>query len=154
MLSGKLEVATAEGVGVAAITPVTTVGEMGVITGQPRSATVIATQPSHLLVLPKNRFGYLPREDVDMRAKVYKNVVDVLADKLISSNVRMRDFQIEKGRYEGRLGVLERQLAQLSQKLAVALDLLAEQGGMARSEAEECLADRARKPASMEARPT
>ena len=88
-----------------------------------------------------------------MRAKVYKNVVDVLADKLISSNVRMRDFQIEKGRYEGRLGVLERQLAQLSQKLAVALDLLAEQGGMARSEAEECLANRAREPASVGASP-
>ena len=87
LLSGKLEVTTAEGIGVAAITPVTTVGEMGVITGQPRSATVTAAQPSHLLVLPKNRLDYLLREDVDMRAKVYRNVVDILAGKLISSNI-------------------------------------------------------------------
>ena len=153
LLSGKLEVATAEGIEVADITPVTTVGEMGVITGQPRSATVTAAQPSHFLVLPKSRFDYLLREDVDMRARVYKNVVDILAHKLINSNVRMRDFQTEKGRYEGRIGVLERQFAELSRKMEVALDMLAEQGEMTRTEAEEYLADRAQEPASLGASP-
>ena len=50
--------------------------------------------------------------------------------------------------------MLERQLAELSRKLELALDLLAEQGGMARVEAEEYLADRAREPAFMGASPS
>ena len=40
LLSGELAVVTGEGIRVATILPVTTVGEMGVITGEPRSATV------------------------------------------------------------------------------------------------------------------
>lgn len=42
LIAGELAVVTVEGLRVVTISPVTTVGEMGVFTGQPRSATVEA----------------------------------------------------------------------------------------------------------------
>ena len=49
LLSGEVCIVTLEGMKVAAILPVTTVGEMGVITGHPRSATVEVTRPSAII---------------------------------------------------------------------------------------------------------
>ncbi|HCL30928.1 MAG TPA: hypothetical protein DIC52_21170 [Candidatus Latescibacteria bacterium] len=51
LLAGELAVITPEGLRVATIRPVTSVGEMGLVTGQTRSATVVAVQSSRVLVL-------------------------------------------------------------------------------------------------------
>ena len=51
LLSGELIVVTGEGIRVATILPVTTVGEMGVITGQPRSASVEVKKPSNIFAV-------------------------------------------------------------------------------------------------------
>ena len=141
LLSGELEVVTPEGVRVVTLSPVTTAGEMGMITRQLRSATVKATQPSHLLAIPRSQFEYFLREDVEMQAKVYRNIADILVAKLLNDNVRTRDYQMEKQRCEDRLAELERQLADHKQKVEIALDLLALKE-VSREETEQQIAEK------------
>jgi CheY-like chemotaxis protein len=142
LLSGELLVATAGGVRVATILPVTVVGEMGVITGQPRVATVEASKPSNIFVIQKSIFDLMMRDDRDMRATIYKNIIDVLADKLSNDNIRLRDHQLEKGRLEGRLAVLERQLKEQKLRVSIAVEMVVEKGGLALDEVELDIADR------------
>ena len=49
-------------------------------------------------------------------------IIDILASKLSNDNVRIRDYQMEKDRADGRISVLERQLdlQQRRTKIAVA----------------------------------
>jgi CheY-like chemotaxis protein len=134
LLSGELAIITPEGLKVATILPVTTVGEMGVITGQPRVATVEATRPSALFVVQKATFDATLRDDDDMQAKVFRAIIDVLSDKLSNDNVRLRDYQMEKSRFEGRIAVLERRLKENEGRAEIALDLAAERTGVDRDE--------------------
>ena len=136
ILSGELVVVTADGIRVATILPVTTVGEMGVITGQRRSATVEVSKPSNIFAIKKNRFESLLRDDRDMRGTVYRNIIDVLSARLNNDNVRLRDYQLEKDRYDGRIGVLERRLNEQEHRTRLAIELAAEKGDMARDEVE------------------
>ena len=52
LIAGSLAVMTADGVQVATVHPVSTVGEMGLVMKQPRSATVVAAEPSHVFAIP------------------------------------------------------------------------------------------------------
>ena len=93
LLSGELAVINGQGRRVAAIKPVTTVGELGLITSQPRSATVEAVQPSNIHVVPKPLFDQLLHDDMEMQVIIYRNVIDVLYNKLVHNNVRKRHQQ-------------------------------------------------------------
>ena len=134
LLSGELAIITPEGVKVATILPVTTVGEMGVITGQPRVASVEVTKPGALFTIKKLHFDAILREDQEMQAKVYRAIIDVLSSKLSNDNVRLRDYQMEKARYEGRIAVLQRRLKENSSRASIALDMAAQTTGRDRAE--------------------
>ena len=121
LLGGKLAILAEDNVRVAVIDPVTTVGEMGAITGQPRSATVEAVIPTRILVLQKKKLDIILRGQRDLRSKLYENVIIMLSEKLVRDNVRMRDFLTAQARFE-------EQCDQRDLKLGVALDLLAEKG--------------------------
>jgi len=115
LLTGQLSVVTAEGLRVATILPVTTVGEMGVITGQPRSATVEAIKKARILTIKKPLLDQLMFNDTQIRNRIYRNIVQILADKLINDNVHLRDYRIEKNQYLSRVRTLEYQI-QIKQK--------------------------------------
>lgn len=85
LLSGQLGVFTEENVQIATIGPVSPVGEMGLITGQPRSATVRALDPSNLLVFKKMAFDRLMRSNGKVCIQVYRNVMQTLWDRLLES---------------------------------------------------------------------
>ncbi|MEE2657921.1 MAG: response regulator [Candidatus Latescibacterota bacterium] len=137
LLSGELVVITQEGLNVANILPITTVGEMGVITGQPRVATVEATKTSSLFVVEKHVFDSFMKDDVVAQAKVYRAIIDVLSGKLSNDNVRMRDYQLEKSRFEGRLTILERKAS----RTAAATEMAAEARGISTEEVESQIDD-------------
>ena len=59
LLSGELGILTEEGIQIAALNPVTTVGEIGIVIKQPRSATVRATKDSNILAIRKSHFDTL-----------------------------------------------------------------------------------------------
>ena len=136
LLAGELVVVTAEGVKVATILPVTTVGEMGVITGEPRSATVEVSKPSNVFTLRKATFDSTLKEDREMRASVYRNIIDVMSLKLNNDNIRLRDYQIQRDRFQGQISVLQRQLAQQEARTLAAVELAATHGDMSHDEVE------------------
>jgi len=89
LIEGKLDIITEDDKRVAEITPVTTIGELGVITSQPRTATVEATIPSKVLVLKRSHLELLLREEPEIKAKTYQNVIGILSHK--------RNFSINWG---------------------------------------------------------
>ena len=128
LLTGGLSILTNEGVRVATILPVTTVGEMGVITGQPRSATVEASSQSNIFVVNKQAFDKILSQDSEMRSTVYRNIIDVLSAKLNNDNVRMSAYQEEKERFEMCLAESERNLASQSLCTEAAVNMAAKIG--------------------------
>lgn len=121
VVSGELAIVTEEGIRVATIHAVTTVGEMGVMTGQPRSATVEVIKESVVLVIQKRHFDALMRAEDNMKGKIYRNVIEILSQKLVSDNIRLRDYAVEKAHQDAMVRTKNR-------KIEIALDLLDEQG--------------------------
>tara|TARA_B100001105_G_C21961322_1_gene260845 strand:+ start:43 stop:276 length:234 start_codon:yes stop_codon:yes gene_type:complete len=64
------------------------VGEMGVITGMLRSATLEVESFARLIVIAKTEFEVLLKADDHMAAKRYRRLVDVLCRRLRESNVQ------------------------------------------------------------------
>ena len=85
LLSGKLTVLDAKSMEIASLVPVTPVGEMGLFTGQARSATVKVAEKSTLLVLKKAAFERLVRQTPAVSRPVYRNVVQTLQQRLEKS---------------------------------------------------------------------
>ena len=133
LLSGELGVLTEEGIQIASLTPVTTVGEIGIVIKQPRSATVTATKDSNILSIRKSHFDNLIREDKDIRITIYRNIIEILSDKLVNDNVRMRDYLVEKARYVS-------ELKQKDRRAESARDLLVEKTELTHDDVEQHLA--------------
>jgi CheY-like chemotaxis protein len=142
LIAGELAVVTVEGIRVATISPVTTVGEMGVFTGQPRSATVEATRKSNIFSIRRIQLEQMLRDDQKMRVMIYRQVVDVLAGKLTGDNVRLRDYQIDKGSSEDRLAMLERQLELEQKRMRIAIQLGVDKGDVGSGEIELYLSEK------------
>ena len=136
LLSGELAVVTSEAVKLASIKPVATVGEMGVITAQPRSATVQATQPSNLFVIHKHQLDAALRDDQTMQSQIYLNIIGVLSDKLEGDNTQLRSYQLDKEQVERRMQQLERHIESQAQRAQLALDLALQQEGLEQGELE------------------
>ena len=93
LLTGKLAVKVGGSAPVATIEPVNSIGEMGVFTGEPRTATVQAMQKSALLLLQRNELNHLIKRDTDFGVKIMSKVIRILADRIADDNKRMREFQ-------------------------------------------------------------
>ena len=87
LLSGHLHVQTSTGAEIASIWEMGLVGEMGVLTGNPRSASVLASQASTVLCIERDALFGLMEEDKDMGFKVYRNVAHILCDRLCDNNI-------------------------------------------------------------------
>lgn len=148
LLAGEMAVTTAEGVTVAQVSPVTTVGEMGVITGQPRSATITASAPSRILVVRKDAFARVLAENKAMEARVMRNFVTLMSSKVTDDNIRLREHEVARKRFEGHQANLEAQLRGETQRVAAALDFIDEKGIMPRDRAREKVESRMRQIAS------
>lgn len=95
LLSGQLAVFNEDQVKLAAISPVAPVGEMGLITGQPRSATVRAAARANLLVIKKAGFDRLMRSNGVLCAQVFRNVIQTMARRLDDSRQTQRRLHDE-----------------------------------------------------------
>ena len=87
LLSGYLNVTTSTGAEIASIGEMGLVGEMGVLTGQPRSANVVARRPSTTLSISRDSLFRLIETDRDMGFKIYRNVTTILCDRLRDNNI-------------------------------------------------------------------
>ena len=122
LLSGEAAVYAPDESEVAKIQPVATIGEMSIVTKQPRTATVKATQASNVLVLKKLSLDMALKRDAEAQAKILRNVVEILAGKMNSDTARMREYQRE-------LLTSQDAVVQLQRRLELALSLLAKESG-------------------------
>jgi CRP-like cAMP-binding protein len=86
LLSGALSIRTADGTQIAKLSPVAPVGEMGIFTDEPRSATVVATADSTLFVLGKYQLEGAMRQNKEIEVTISRNVIAILADRIRKSN--------------------------------------------------------------------
>ena len=87
LISGKFRVQAASGAEIAMIGEAGIVGEMGVLTDQPRSAGVVATEPCVALSVSVEDLFRLIAEDKDVGYKIYRIVTHLLSDRLRESNI-------------------------------------------------------------------
>lgn len=93
LLSGELSVRTAEDTQIAKISPVAPVGEMGLFTEEPRSATVVASADSTLFVLGKYQLEGVMRNNHDTEVTVSRNVIATLANRIRQSNEELNHLR-------------------------------------------------------------
>lgn len=129
LLSGELAVLTQDGTRVATLEPVTTVGELGVLTNQQRKATVETVTKCALLKITKMGFETMLQANLAVQARIFRNIVDILADKIVGDNVRMRDHIREQVQHEERVREHRR-------RTELAIDMLVKQTGIDRVEVE------------------
>ncbi len=88
LLSGELAVLTRDGTRALTISPVTTVGELGFMTNCRRPVGLVATAASKVLRLSRFHFDHLMQGDPEIQVRIYRNVIDILSNKLI----KLRDL--------------------------------------------------------------
>lgn len=93
LLVGKLGVRIRKSATIATIVPVTSIGEMGVFTGESRSATVEAMEKSALLRLDAADLNTLIEENPLIGVKIMRRVIRILSERVSTDNTRIREFQ-------------------------------------------------------------
>lgn len=71
----------------------TMIGEMGLITGRPRSATIRAEVDSVLYELPRNAYHDLVRQNPNVAQALLKFVIEVMSERLSFANRAMSALQ-------------------------------------------------------------
>ena len=94
LLAGEL-VIKADGVELARIEPVDIVGEMGMVTSQPRCADIEVDQGATVILIKKMTFDMALKADVALAARIYKNMLDALCQRLRHNNARLAIQQTE-----------------------------------------------------------
>ena len=89
LLSGSVEIRSETDTPLMSQSAITTIGESGMLTGEPRSATVVAEGALSVLVIDRRPFMQLMQEDPSLATRFYRNVMTILRQKLISSNRRI-----------------------------------------------------------------
>ena len=89
ILSGTVEIHTTGGMLLVSETAVTSIGEAGMLTGELRSATVVAQTDVKALAI--NRRTLMPKLSNDplLASLIYRNVLYMVRSKLIASNQRI-----------------------------------------------------------------
>jgi CRP-like cAMP-binding protein len=83
---GKLSVTGESGEELAEIRPGKPIGEMGVFTGESRSANILAVEDSTVIVFQRQELGALLMTNRDMNLKVLQNLVGILSQRLVQAN--------------------------------------------------------------------
>lgn len=104
LLTGELSVVR-DGAEVAALKPVVPVGEMGVVTGDARTASIVSKVPSRFLAIRKAEFDLLLRHEMDLGFTIYRSLARTLSDRVASTTAQFEQLQRENSN-------LKRQLAQ------------------------------------------
>jgi CRP/FNR family cyclic AMP-dependent transcriptional regulator len=90
LLAGALVVFKGE-IQLTTIHSVEIVGEMGLVTGLSRSATISAKQDVVLLEIQKLHLDKLMKDDIDLERKLYRNMLRSLCEKLRSTSSQLAE---------------------------------------------------------------
>jgi CRP-like cAMP-binding protein len=95
LLDGQVVARTKTGVDIAYISPVGVVGEMGVLTDEPRSADVVAFDDVMGFEISKEGLVDLFLEDGSICRKILLNVIKILSAKLYDTNAEIEKLREE-----------------------------------------------------------
>ena len=98
LLDGRLVARANTGVDIAYIPPVGVVGEMGLITDQPRSANVLALEDAMGFQITKKDLLDLFIADSAICRKILLNLVKVLSNKLYETNAEIEKLREEQAK--------------------------------------------------------
>lgn len=93
LLTGKLVITATDGTPLTTLSPITIVGEMGLITGAPRSANVIAEQQVSVFEITKLKFDVLMKKSPDIGFSIYRNIIHILSERLENNNKQLAESQ-------------------------------------------------------------
>ena len=92
LLHGELSVTSQSGEAVGRILPGTSTGEMGVITGQSRSANVTAAIESTGLIISKQALEAIMSENLHIQMKILRNMLNLLCKRLTDADVLIENY--------------------------------------------------------------
>jgi len=93
LLVGKLVVKIDDSTIVSTINPISSIGEMGVFTGEARSANVEAVEKSNLLMLRKKDIDTLITRDSQFGVTIMRKVIQILSQRIADDNIRISEFK-------------------------------------------------------------
>ena len=66
---------------------------MGLFTGQPRSATIMAADKSAGLVFSKEKIDLLMRSENHLKGIILQNMMELMAERLVEADRRMEEYR-------------------------------------------------------------
>ena len=91
VLTGEVNILSARQVILATESAVTTIGETGLLSGEPRSATVVAHKHTTTFVIGRRPLLQLMQDDAAMAIRLYRNAMVLVRQKLIAADTRIED---------------------------------------------------------------
>ena len=101
LLKGELKVTGPSGEVFATLGAGSATGEMGLFTGHPRSANIVAVERSAGLTLRKVELIVLMRNNREMHVKLLNNVIRLLSERLAEANKLNQELRQKKERVSG-----------------------------------------------------
>ncbi len=101
VLTGKVDILSAQGIVLATESAVTTIGETGLLSGESRSATVIARDRTNTFVIGRRPLMQLMQDDSALAIRLYRNAMVLVRQKLIAADVRLEGALKELSRHQG-----------------------------------------------------
>lgn len=92
LLAGSVEVRTDTGKTLVRETAVTTIGEAGMLTGEQRSASVVAVIPVTALAIQRRPLMRLMQQDANLAIQLYRNVLLEVRQKMIAVDRRIEEM--------------------------------------------------------------
>lgn len=92
VLAGTVSICTSEGSTLMTETAITTIGETGALTGEPRSVTVTALTDCKVLEINRVSMNDLLKADASLASRIYRNVMMSLRRKLVTSNKKIDEL--------------------------------------------------------------
>jgi CRP-like cAMP-binding protein len=93
LLSGKLVVTAPDGTALTTLNPITSVGEMGIITNQPCTANVIVSGKASVFEISKIKLEVLLKKFPDIGFIIFRNIILTLSDRLDNTNQQLVESQ-------------------------------------------------------------
>jgi CRP-like cAMP-binding protein len=91
IISGSVDILTAKNLPLALEMGVTTIGETGLLSGEPRAATVRVADTVSALVIHKRPLLQLMQDDSTMAIRFYRNTMILVREKLIAADERLEE---------------------------------------------------------------
>ena len=93
LIKGELIVTSAQGKEYSRIKPGGIVGEMGILTDKPRSASVVTATDCIVISINKNEFINLLKKDTVLTIRILINIINDLSEKLRNDNIIIEELK-------------------------------------------------------------